>query len=294
MREKVLVTGATGKVSSDVVRRLRSRGVDVKAGTRQPTEGRRRFGDDVEVVELDYEQTDTWDGAVEWADRVFLVPPPFDPNADEMLEPFVEWAVASKVRHIVVLSAMAITQYDDMALNRVERALLDSEVRHTILRPNLFMQNFGAEGELQGMWRALHRTRGAVEVPAGEARVSFVDARDVAEVAAEALTGQEEHWERIHTLTGPEPLSFREALDRITEAGGGAIRYRPVEEAHFADVLRGLHWPKDRTEAVLSLFQSVREGRREEVVPDLQELLDHPPGTFDAYAREVAGSWRTE
>lgn len=293
MREKILVTGATGKVSSDVVRRLRARGCDVKAGTRQPEEGRRRFGGDVEVVELDYEQTDTWDGAVEWADRVFLVPPPFDPAADEILEPFVEWAVASKVRHVVVLSAMAISDREDLALRRVERALVDSEVSHTILRPNLFMQNFGAEGERQGMWRELHRTRGAVEVPAGEARVSFVDARDVARVAADALTG-EAHRERIHTLTGPEALSFREALDRISAAGGGPINYRPVEEEAFAGMLRELHWPRDGIEAVLSLFESVRGGHREEVVPDLQELLGEPPRTFDSYAEEVAESWRVE
>ena len=293
MREKILVTGATGKVSSDVVRRLRAQDCDVKAGTRQPEEGRRRFGDQVEVVELDYEQTDTWDAAVEWADRVFLVPPPFDPKADELLEPFVEWAVASKVRHIVVLSAMAIHDREDLGLRRVERALVESQVKHTILRPNLYMQNFGAEGERQGMWRELHRTRGVVEVPAGEARVSFVDARDVARVAADALTG-EAYQERIHTLTGPEALSFREALDRIAEAGAGPITYRPVEEEVFAGILEDLHWPRDGIEAVLALFESVREGAREEVVPDLEELLEEPPTSFDAYARGVAESWRTE
>ena len=291
MREKILVTGATGKVSSDVVRRLHAAGGDVKAGTRQPEEARRRFGHDVEVVELDYEQTDTWDAAVEWADRVFLVPPPFDPDADEILEPFVEWSVASKVRHVVVLSAMAITGWEELALRKVERALEDSEVSHTILRPNLYMQNFGAEGERQGMWREMHRTRGAVEVPAGEARVSFVDARDVAAVAAEALTG-EAYKERVHTLTGPEALSFREALDRISAAGGGPIRYRPVEEEAFAGILREKEWSRDQIEAVLSLFRSVREGNRQDVVPDVEELLGRAPRTFDAYADEVAESWR--
>jgi uncharacterized protein YbjT (DUF2867 family) len=93
MSDRILVTGATGIIGSELVSLLVSEGVDVKAGTRNPDRARDLFDASVEVVELDYRQPATFDAAVEWADRVFLQPPPFDPDAYDTLAPLLDWAV---------------------------------------------------------------------------------------------------------------------------------------------------------------------------------------------------------
>ena len=120
MPEKILVTGATGKLGSELIRLLLETDAEVKAGTRNPERAGTRFADDVEVVRLDYDVTETWDAAVQWADRVFLVPPPFDPDSDERLVPFIDWAVQSGTRHIVLVSAMGAEARDQLALRGVE------------------------------------------------------------------------------------------------------------------------------------------------------------------------------
>ena len=61
MAEKILVTGATGKVGRELVRVLTARGVDVKAGTRRVERAEGLFEGSVEVVELDYDVTGTWE-----------------------------------------------------------------------------------------------------------------------------------------------------------------------------------------------------------------------------------------
>ncbi|MCA1790215.1 MAG: NAD(P)H-binding protein [Thioalkalivibrio sp.] len=108
MSDRILVTGATGIVGSELVSLLIGQGMEVKAGTRSPDRARNLFDTGVEIVELDYRQPATFDAAVEWADRVFLQPPPFDADAYETLAPLLDWAVQAGAGHVGTLSAMGM------------------------------------------------------------------------------------------------------------------------------------------------------------------------------------------
>jgi len=176
MAEKTLVTGATGTVGRELVARLVESGCEVKAATRRPGEARAALGGVAEVVEMDYDATETWDAAVQWADRVFLVPPPFDPRSDERLVPFLDWAVQSGARHLVLLSAMGIEAREQLALRRIEQRIERTGVAWTFLRPNIYMQNFA---------------RGFV-------------ARSIREGRRSAVTDD------VSTVLGAQPTSFRD------------------------------------------------------------------------------------
>jgi uncharacterized protein YbjT (DUF2867 family) len=286
MSEKILVTGATGKVSSELVHRLVERGVEVKAGTRQPERAEALFGDVVEVVELDYDVTSTWDGAVQWADRVFLVPPPFDPRGDERLVPFLDWAVQSGSGHVVLLSAMGIEARERLALRRIEQRLQQTGVAWTLLRPNIYMQNFA-----RGFVARQIREEGVIRLPVGDAHVSFVDGRDVAGVAAEVLEG-DGHFGREYTLTGPHPLTHHDAAGIIGEVSGLGIRYEPIEEAAMHAVLAEAGWPDGRADTFAALLADIREGRRSETTTDIQVLLGRAPTSFQEFAAEHVEAWR--
>ncbi|MDX1674590.1 MAG: SDR family oxidoreductase [Longimicrobiales bacterium] len=286
MAEKILVTGATGKVGSELVRRLADRRVEVKAGTRRPELAEGLFGGAVEVVELDYDVTSTWDGAVQWADRVFLVPPPFDPRGDERLVPFLDWAVQSGSQHVVLLSAMGIEAREQLALRRIEQRIQRTGVRWTLLRPNIYMQNFA-----RGFVARAIREEGAFHLPVGDAHVSFVDGRDVASVAAEVLTA-DRHFGEAYTLTGPDALDHHQVAAIIGEATGRSIGYEPIPEAEMQTVLADAGWPQGRADTFAGLMAAIREGRRSEVTPDIRRLLDRPPTSFRAFAEEHADDWR--
>ncbi len=286
MAEKVLVTGATGKVGTVLVRLLLERGVEVKAGTRRPADAEGLLGARVEAVELDYEATETWDEAVQWADRVFLVPPPFDPRSDDLLVPFLDWAVQSGTEHVVLLSAMGAEARERMALRRVEQRIERTGVAWTFLRPNIYMQNFS-----RGIVAHQIRDMGEVRLPTEDGMVSFVDGRDVAAVAAAVLT-VDEHAGRAYTLTGPEALDHYQAAAIISEVSGRHVGYMPVDEDETRYSLLAAGWPEDQAETFSRLMTAIRESRRAGISQDVPKLLGRPATTFQAFSREHAEAWR--
>ena len=283
--EKILVTGATGKIGRELVPRLLAAGVEVKAGTRNPDRGRSLFPSGVEVVELNYNRTETYDAALTWADRVFLMPPPFSPDAHASIVPFLDWAVSTRVRHVVLLTGMAVTDFDELPLRRVERHLEDQDTEHTILRPNLYMQNFHP-----GFISRQIREDGRIRLPAGQGKVSLVDVRDVAAVASRALTS-DDHFGRALPLTGPESLTLEEAAEVVSEAAGRSIPFESVGDEDFRGILSRSGWGPAEIEAILGLFGSIREGGRAAIHPEGEEILERELRNFRSFAREHARSW---
>lgn len=285
MHENILVAGATGKVGSELVRRLRDAGARVRAGTRSPDRARELFGEGVEVVELDYHRADTYDGAVHWADRLFVVPAPFDPDHYDTLIPFLDWAVQSGTEHLVLQSAMAVERVDDLHLHKVERHVQETGVDWTFLRPNWFMQNFS-----EGYVRESVRREGSFALPAGRAAVSFVDARDVAEVAAAVLT-TDDHVGAAYTLTGPRALDHFEAADVLSEVAGRPVAYREVADDDFRELLRERGRRGPEADVIVRAYRSMRDGWRVEATESVAELLGRQPTGFRAFAEEHAEAW---
>lgn len=286
MPDKILVTGATGKLGLEVVRRLLDAGVEVKAGTRSPERCAQVFADAVEVVHLDYDVTESWDAAVQWADRVFLVPPPFDPDADERMVPFLDWAVQSGTRHIVLVSAMGAETRERLSLHGIERRLTGTGVAWTILRPNIYMQNFA-----HGFIARSIRNDGVIRVAAGDGRVSFIDARDVVEIATRALT-TDEHFDHAYTLTGAAALTHADAARVIGAVTGKAVTYQDVDEARMDEQLEGLRWDRGQKNTFMALLGAIRTGERATVTGDAAQLLGRQPTTFEQFAHDHADAWR--
>jgi uncharacterized protein YbjT (DUF2867 family) len=174
----------------------------------------------------------------------------------------------------------------ELALRKVERHLEGLGVAYTILRPNLYMQNFCSGFMLESI-----RARGAFELCAGNGKVSFVDERDVAAVAAAALL-DDAHDGQAYTLTGSESLLLDEAAAILSEAAGRRIQYRAVQPDRMLQLLSDARWPMRQATVGAALFESVAAGRREPVRDDLRLVLGRPPITFEDFAREHAEVWR--
>ncbi len=286
MAEKILVTGATGKVGRELVTRLVEAGADIKAATRSPELAADLFGPGAETVELDYDVTATWDEAVQWADRVFLVPPPFDPRGDERLVPFLDWAVQSGARHLVLLSAMGIEARERLHLRRIEQRVERTGVDWTFLRPNIYMQNFA-----RGFVARAIRDNGVIRLPVNEAPVSFVDGRDVAAVAARVLEGGD-HFGEAYTLTGPEALDHHRVAAVIGELADRDVVYEAIPENAMREVLSEAGWSDSQADTFAGLMAAIREGRRSKVTGRVEAILGRPPTSFQSFAEEHVDAWR--
>ncbi len=281
----ILVIGATGTVGKALVERLARRGEPVRAATRAPDAKGAGVFPYVEHAAFDFDRPDTYASVLAGVERAFLMARPGDEEADRTAVPLIEAMKRQGVRCVVDLSAMGAEKMEGAALRKVERHLEGSGLAYTHLRPNWFMQIF-ATGPLLAAIRAI----GAIQVPAANARISFVDSRDIADVAVEALCGAG-HESRAYTLTGGEALDHGDVAEALTQASGRPIRYVPISEEDAARALGAAGLPLQRIERLMGFYRLVRQGFSAPVSPDIEAVLGRPPRSFTGFAGDHADRW---
>ncbi len=279
MSGKILVLGASGRVGGRLSTLLSGRGEQVRAATRRPSlmQG--------EAVELDLERPETFAPALEGVDRAFLIARPGDEQADAVAIPLIEEMRRADVRRVVNLTAMGVERMEGSALRRIELALEASGIAFTHLRPNWFMQVFASPPLLPGILAT-----GAIHLPAGDARISYIDARDIAEVAAAALMDPG-HENRAYTLTGPEALDHHEVARAIGSASGRPVRYVPITEEAAREALAGSGLPPVNVERLVGFYRLVRQGLCAPVTEAVPEILGRPALSIERFASDHSRAW---
>jgi uncharacterized protein YbjT (DUF2867 family) len=285
MAKTVLVTGATGTIGRDVAKRLSENGVPLRAGVRDQAKARKQFGADIALVPFDFENEKTFSEALEGVEKVFLLPPLL-PNQLEVMNAFVDAAKRAGIRHMVKLSAIGIDDESQPTAIKShdanERHIRESGVAFTFLRPNSFMQNFITY---------FPPRNGAIYLPWGNGTASFVDTRDIASVAAKALTS-DGHEGKIYTLTGPATLGIAEVALILSEVTGREFKYVDVPEAAARDGMLQAGVPPWQVELVLELHAVNKQNRWSAVTSDIEKITGTPPTDFAQFARDHADKFR--
>lgn len=271
MEPKILVMGATGLVGGGVGRELRARGVPFRVASRSA------------AVPFDLTDASTFGRALEGIEKVFLIARPGDDEPHVVAAPLLSAMRAAGVRHVVNLTAFGAELRPTFGLRLLELALEGSGLAWTHLRPNWFMQIF----DVPPLGPIL-RTTGRLALPAGDARVSFVDARDVSAVAAAALLDPGFQG-RALSLTGPEALDHDAAVRAIGAAAGTTMRYHPQTEEEARAALAAAGFASARIERLIGFYRLVRSGLASPVTPDVEHALGRPPRGFRAFAADYFG-----
>lgn len=273
----ILVLGGTGKVGRRLARHLRDTGRKVRKASRS--------GCDVRV---DLDDPETWAPALDGITAAYLVEPDLQACLDGRghIPGFVAEAVSAGVRRLVLLSAPGAETDESLPLWSAERAVRGSGVDWTILQPTWFAQNFSEAMFLPGV------LSGTLSPPTGDGRVPFVDAEDIAEVAASALT-EDGHSGQVYELTGPRSIGFGEAADLIARATGRTIRYVDVDPEVYVEQQVAAGVPAGAARLLADLLSAVRDGHGAELADGVQRALDRPPRPFENYVTETAaaGHW---
>lgn len=279
-RGEVLVLGATGHVGSAVVRELTSRGVSVRAATRDPAEY--DGPDGARAVRFDLDNASTWDAALNGVAALHIIPKPADAAPDTTLIPLLDRAHAVGVRRVVLMTADGVQHAPaEAGILKTERHASAVGMGCTIVRPTWFMQNF-TTGFLNPMVRG-----GTVYLPAGDGGSPFIDTDDVGAVIAEVLTG-EGYVGRTCTLTGPEVLTYAQAAAVLSEVAGRDIRYQQIPEERMRVSLEQAGWGDAQIEVMLGLFRGVSAGAHAHTTGDVRRILGRAPRAFADFARANA------
>jgi uncharacterized protein YbjT (DUF2867 family) len=273
---KILVLGATGNVGSPLVKALQARGRAVRAASRsgKPVEG-------AEGVVFDFANPAAAGPAFAGVDAAYVLLPTGYVDSKGLLMPVIEAAAAAKVK-VVFQSVLGVDADDSIPYRQVEIALEQSGVPYVILRPNWFSDNFHT------FWKA-GIDHGQIAVPAGDGKSSFIDARDIAESAAAALTS-DKFDNKAFNLTGPEALDYAQAAKIISSVVGKDIAYNAIDDKTFIGILTGAGAPADYAAFLASIFYPVRQGWTSLVTPDVEILTGTPARSFEAYAKDNAAA----
>ena len=285
MSTTILVTGATGNVGKEVIKSLMAKGSQVRAAIRNIEKLRTMGPEGIEPVSFEFDDPKTFDIAMAGVDKIFMIAPPLAPNSYELLTPLIKKAVDMDVRRIVFLSAMGVDMDDSYPLGKIEIEIEKSGLEYTFLRPNWFMQNFNSS--LLGMIKE----KGGIFLPAEDSKTSFIDARDIAEVAVAALL-TDNHIGKGYTLTGSRSLDHHEAVKILSEAIGKTVIYQSITDEAMQEALKEMGTPQGNIQLMSILYGMVRDGYTAPVTDDVKKILGRNPISLEQYARDYADMFK--
>ena len=286
---KVLVTGATGTVGSELVKELLQRRADVRVFTRkQPKPG--TFPGAVELALGDLTDPVSVAEAMKGVDELFLL---IGNVPDEFTQALTAYGLAKKagLKHVTYLSVFKADQFLEVphfaAKSAVEQAIRAGGMPYTILRPGYFVQN---ERRLKPVLTG----PGIYPIPAGNQGLAAVDVRDIAEAATISLT-EKGHAGKTYDLVSSEMLTgpgaaatWSKVLDKkITYAGHGDFD-------GFEAQLRKTGTPSWIAYDLRVMFQGYVErglSNTEDQAARFAALLGHQPRTYSGFAEELAKDW---
>lgn len=280
----ILVTGATGTVGAELVRRLARQGLRVRTLVRDHVEAETIEMPGAEIMPGDLADRESLELPLLDVDGLFLASSPTLEQA-QLEGNAIGAARDAGVQHVVKLSAIGAGPESPVQVLRqhasVEEALRRSGLRWTILQPNFFMQDVLKSAHTVGQ-------QVAIEAPAGGGKASLVDVRDVAAVAAEALVNRN-LTERTLVLTGPEPVSYADVAEKLSAVTGRPVNYvaLPPEIAREQMLDFGMpEWMVD--DLVIQLSVIYAQGYASPVTSTIEEVIGEPPRTFETFAQECA------
>lgn len=278
----IVLLGATGNIGSELLRLLAESGAAVRAVSRKPP--RTSELTRVEWVEGDLANPESLVEIFDGAKKLFLV----TGNAGNMVllqKNAIAAAEEAGIEHVLKISALGASDHSKSVIGVwhyiIERALRESSLDWTILRPHVFMQNILDQAETI-------RTDGELCSPAGEASIPMIDTRDIAAVSASVLT-EAGHEGEMYTLSGPEPVSYRRAAEVLSNVLGTPITYVPETEDDAWHRLREAGLPPWLIGAQLALASYQRAGGGTDIITDaVQTITGKPPRSFRDFARDSA------
>lgn len=277
---KVLITGATGNVGTEVIKSLQKidHHLDIYAGVRNLHEDRIKLSNyKVNFSQFDFANTETYKTALDGCEILFLLRPPQISEVKKYFKPIIDICKEIGVKHIVFLSVQGVENSKIIPHHKIEKLILDSKIPYTFLRPAYFMQNFNT---------SLHKdlvNKKRIFLPAGNAKFTLIDVRDIGEVSATILTNISEFINQTYELTGEEKLTFLEMAKILSDNLRTDIQYISPNLLNFFLAKRREKTPLMFVLVMIMLHYFPRFQKEPETTNWVQIITNRQPTKFEQF-----------
>jgi uncharacterized protein YbjT (DUF2867 family) len=278
----ILITGASGNVGREVLKQTAQTGAKIRAAYQDV--GKVNAPSGIEVATVDFGQPETLKVALQGVDRVFLVGPP-TARLPSLEQKAVDVIKHSNIQQLVKLSAMGGR---DSTFPRQhaesEDYILSTGIPYTFLRPNGFMQN------LINYSAGTINAQNAFYGSEGDGKVSHIDVRDIAAVAAKVLT-EDGHVGKAYTLTGPESLSNAQIAEILSDLLDRKINFVNLAPEQLKQALLAAGVPEWNANALIDLQRFYREGKAANATQDVEWFLGGKGINYNQFLRDYRAAF---
>lgn len=272
MKSNILVIGGTGKTGRRVVEQLQKQGVEPRIGSRSASPS------------FDWDNKDTWVDALEGIDRMYVTyyPDLAVPGAKKAIESLTYLAKELGVQKMVLLSGKG-----EVEAEACEQIVMGSGMDYTIVRASWFNQNWSESFFLEPI------LSGEVALPMSDVLIPFVDADDIAEVAAKVLLDDQYNGEIVE-VTGPELVTFKDIVATIAQVNDIKLNFYDITLEQYVEGMKQMQLPSDVVWLIEYLFSHVLTNPdNQKVTHDIEKVLERPAKKFRNYVEETAktGVW---
>jgi len=283
----ILVVGGTGTIGSEVVRLLKAENAPFRALIRDPAKAEGLKAQGVETVAGDLRQPETLPDALQGIEKVFVVTP-LVPDQVQMRANLIAAAKTAGVKHVVMSTGIGAAPDAPVQIGRWhgenQQQLQESGMAWTFIQPGFFMQNLL-------MYAEAIRDKGEFHMPLGEGKVSWIDARDIAAVAAKALT-EPGHENQAYPVTGPEALSGSDLAAILSEVSGHTVNYVPITVDQAKQAMTAMGMPDALADAMNELYALAPAGHLAGVLDTVEKVTGRRARLFRQFAEDYAAAFK--
>ena len=286
---KVLITSGTGKVGTEVTKRLLKRGYEPVIMTHDLTH-LHDLPEGVEGIFADFEKPESWEETLRGIDRICLITPSIMDEAKFGTQ-FVKMLDGHEFEQIIFLSIYNAEAGSHIphffAKLEMEEALKKTGIPYTFIRANNFFQN--DELYFQGM-----EEHGLYLQPIGNVGLNRVDVRDVADAIENALLS-DKHLNQTYPLVGPDDLTGRKTAMLYSEIMGKKISYPANCLQMWEDQLKEMlpEWQLEEYKMMYEFFLIDGLPARGDAHDRRNIILGKAPRRFEDFAKELVAHHRT-
>ena len=283
MKNRILVTGASGNIGSYIVKELETSKVDVMVSVSSKEK------EDVanNKVFVDFNDKASLVRAFNNIDTLFLLFPMIEPMID-FAKNAVLAAQEAGVKHIVRSSGAGANSALDFKMPKVQGTIDDliknSGIHYTLTMPASFMQNFIN-------FFANDIKNGTLYMPTGQGKLGWVDVRDIAAVNARILQNPELYMNKELMITGPENLSYQDTVTILSEVLGKEINYVDVPEEAAINAMKSVGMQEFIIEMTSSLNQIIKAGYAEGITDTVEKVTGKKPVAFKQFVLDHKAHW---